>query len=77
MDVSGWWDAMLARRSSISTIEMGLSGWEHERVFVPYSETIDLAGCGKTRFVVRHAHHERDQPLMFSTATVRPELVEG
>ncbi|MBI5855688.1 MAG: DUF1059 domain-containing protein [Nitrospirae bacterium] len=36
-----------------------------------------LAGCGKTYFVVRQAHHERENSLLFSTPSVRPEAFEG
>jgi 4-oxalocrotonate tautomerase len=42
MDVSGWWDAMLARRSSISTSERVRPGESTRGFFVPYSGTIDL-----------------------------------
>jgi hypothetical protein len=56
-----------------------------EGVTIASSVLWGLAGYGKTRFVVRQAHHERDKPLIFSSATVRPEpfdsaqgrLVEG
>lgn len=35
------------------------------------------AGFGKPRFVVRQAHHERGNSLIFSTVSVRPEALEG